>query len=244
MFISNQFQPDDGSDGVFRFIGFILSVVLLPPARRESIDIKKSVKRSFSALVRDANIAGLFIIRFSYMLCVGSIWAFLPLIADTRYGMSSSAIGVLMSLLVFSSAALSLPIGTLADKINKRALLFLGGILSLVGIWFLIFASDTHDLIIVVAFFGLGGGILTTVSTAMSAVMGKSLDSVGSVMSLLMAGHSAGMFTGPLLSGFIMDHTGSMDMAFKISGVVLLLFLSVSWFLTRHYYSVEASTRQ
>jgi MFS family permease len=146
------------------------------------------------------------------MFCVGSLWSFLPLIADTKYDMSSSTIGFLMSLIVFSNAVLSYPIGMLADKMSKRFLVF------------------------------LGGGFLTTSSTAMSAVIGKKLGSTGSVMSLVMVGHSAGMFTGPLLSGIIMDYTGNINAAFQIGGIVALILLMIAYVLTKDYHLVEKNT--
>lgn len=227
--------------GLVCVIGFILSITLLPPVSRENINQKKVVPKTFGNLLTDANILALLIIRFGHVLCVGTIWTFLPLVADKQYAMSSSTIGILISSLVLVSAVLSYPMGVLADKFNKRALLLLGGLLTLIGVLLLAFSDDARDLILVVTFFGLGGGILTTVATAMSAVMGKRFNSTGSVMSLLMLGHSIGMFIGPLASGVIMDVTGSVNSAFKISAGVLLVVIIAAWILTAGYIKIEAA---
>ena len=228
-------QASFGAMGMACVVGFILSLAFLPSVREESINVKKTVPQSYRVLIRNKNVLGILLIRFGYMVCVGSFWSFLPLVADTQYKMSSSAIGILMSLIVLTSAVLSYPVGMLADNLSKRFLVFLGGVLTLAGMLFLFTADSVRDLFVVVGLLGLGGGFLTTASAAMSAVMGKKLAATGSVMSLLMAGHSAGMFVGPLLSGIVMDYTGSVNRAFEIGGLVCLVLLVIAYYLTKDY---------
>ncbi len=224
-----------GAMGIACLIGVVLSLSLLPGVKEENINVKRTVPKRYRILMRDKNVMGVFIIRFGYMLCVGSLWSFLPLIADTKYGMSSSAIGGLLSLLVLTSAAMSYPVGLLADNSSKRLLIFIGGIMTLVGMLYLYSSNSIRDLFVVVVLLGLGGGFLTTASTAMSAVIGKKLAATGSVMSLMMVGHSAGMFTGPLLGGIVMDITGSVDRAFEIGAIICLILLVIAYFLTTNY---------
>lgn len=221
--------------GLVCLIGFILSITLLPGTKEENIKVKRTAPKSYRILMRDRNVLGILLIRFGYMLCVGSFWSFLPLIADTKYGMSSSAIGILLSIIVLTSAVASYPVGMLADSSSKRLLVFIGGSFTLTGMLYLYSSNSSRDLFVVVGLLGLGGGFLTTASTAMSAVIGKKLAATGSVMSLLMAGHSAGMFVGPLLSGVVMDLTGSVDRAFEIGAFICLILLVFAYFLTRNY---------
>lgn len=225
--------------GIACLVGFILSITLLPSVREENVNVKRTAPIRYRILVKDRNVLGILIIRFGYMLCVGSFWSFLPLIADTEYGMSSSTIGILMAIIVLTSAVLSYPVGMLADNFSKRFLVYIGGSLTLAGMLMLYSAESVRDLFIVVSLFGLGGGFLTTASTAMTAVMGKHLAATGSVMSLLMAGHSAGMFTGPLLSGLVMDLTGNINRAFEIGAIVCLILLVIAFFLTKDYRQVD-----
>ncbi len=130
---------------------------------------------------------------------------------------------------------MSYPVGLLADNSSPRLLIFIGGIMTLAGMLYLYSSNSVRDLFMVVVLLGLGGGFLTTASTAMSAVIGKKLAATGSVMSLLMAGHSAGMFTGPLLGGIVMDITGSVDRAFEIGAIICLILLVIAYFLTTNY---------
>ncbi len=221
--------------GLACLAGFMLSLGLLPGVSEENVNVKRTAPRSYRFLLRDRNVMGIVIIRFGYMLCVGSFWSFLPLIADTQYGMSSSHIGILMSIIVLTSAVTSYPAGLLADTSSKRLMVFVGGIFTLAGMMYLYAARSPRDLFLVVGLLGIGGGFLTTASTAMSAAIGKKLAATGSVMSLLMAGHSAGMFIGPLLSGLVMDITGNVSRAFEIGAFVCLLLLVAAYFLTKSY---------
>ncbi|NQU65504.1 MAG: hypothetical protein HQ517_14640 [SAR324 cluster bacterium] len=61
-------------------------------------------------------------------------------------------------------------------------------------------------------------------------------------MSLLMVGHSAGIFTGPFLSGIIMDYSGNINAAFQIGGIICLIQLVAAYFLTKDYHLAEKST--
>ena len=60
---------------------------------------------------------------------VGIVWAFLPLFAKLKFSASSSAIGVLIMLGVLVSGALHVPMGLLADKINKKWMVATGGLI-------------------------------------------------------------------------------------------------------------------
>ena len=228
--------------GIVCAIGFLLSLLLLPPVAEEKSKARNKQPRSFKNLVNNQEIVGIFIVRFGYMLCVGSLWSFLPLIADAKFGMSSTTIGILISLIVFSSAVLSYPIGVISDKFNKRVPVFVGGAIVLSGIFLLYHSRTSHDLFIVVVLFGAGGALLTTSSDAMSAVIGNKMAAPGSVMSLVMAGHSAGMFSGPLLSGIVLDYSGNVYAAFAIAGVVFAVILAAAFFLTKGYYLFEADS--
>ncbi len=226
--------------GAACLIGVFLSLLLLPSVKDERINVKKAIPKKYKDLIRYKSVIGVLIIRYGYMVCVGSFWSFLPLIADSQFGMSSSAIGILVSALVLINAVISYPAGVLADISSKRFWVFLGGGFTFAGMLFLYSSSDVSDLYIVVGLLGIGGGFLTTASTAMSAVIGKKLSATGSVMSLLMAGHSAGMFTGPLLSGIVMDMTGNPNRAFEMGAVLCLILLIIGYFLTKNFREFDA----
>ena len=98
------------------------------------------------------------------------------------------------------------------------------------------------ELYLVAVLIGIGGGFLTPVTTAMSAVIGKSLKSIGTVMSMLNMGQSLGMFVGPLVAGLIMDHA-NLNTAFLLSGITFTVLLLAGMVLSRNYRMIELSSR-
>lgn len=226
------------SMGLVCIFGCLLCVFRLPSKQSEQIVIKRVIPLPAKLLITNINVIGVLLVRFGYILCVGALWAFLPLIAETDYDLSSSAIGIIMSLVVFTSALLSVPIGVLSDRTSKRFLMLIGGALTLFGILLLYRSSRSWELYLIAGFVGVGGGFLTPATTAMSAVIGKKLHSVGSVMSILTMGQSMGMVVGPLLAGLIIDYSDSKS-AFLVGGIVFFGLLIVSFGLTCNYQAME-----
>ena len=227
-----------GAMGLVCFLGLVLCAVFLPSVDSEWQFHQRALPLSALNLLGDHNVIGMFLVRFGYIFCIGVLWAFLPLIAETEYGLSSSFIGFLMSVIVFSSAILSAPVGVLSDRMSKRLLLTIGGCLSTAGILSLFWSSSHYQLFFVVALVGIGGGFLTPSTTAMSAVIGKKHQSLGSVMSILTMGQSMGMFVGPLVAGLIIDFFSTKP-AFLFGGITFFVLLLISLFLTRNYAQYE-----
>jgi MFS transporter, DHA1 family, multidrug resistance protein len=101
--------------GVLSMVGFLLAFVFLPPVSAERKVSQSEDMATWATLLTDKTIVGLFLLRFVYVFCIGTIWCFLPVLADGM-GLSSSKIGVLVMLGVFVSGALQLPMGVLADR--------------------------------------------------------------------------------------------------------------------------------
>jgi DHA1 family multidrug resistance protein-like MFS transporter len=158
----------------------------------------------------------------AFTTCIGIVWAFLPLLADTRFGLSSSDIGILVMLGVLIACLLQTPMGLLADRMNKRALILVGGLLTAASVFSLGYAQGFWGLFLTNALFGMGGGIAMPAVMAMTVIIGRQTGAMGSVMGLLTMGHSLGMFIGPVLAGLMMD-SFALDFAFLGGTVVMLI---------------------
>jgi MFS family permease len=197
------------SMGVLAAIGCMLSFFLLPPASSEKImKTRRTPPMSIMSLLKDKVIAGLFIIRFSYITCIGIIWCFLPVYADSEFQLSSSSIGILIMLVVFISGILQVPIGFFADRVNKRRMVILGCLIIICAIYSFSCARGFWDIVAADILFGIGGGLSTPPVMALAVVKGNKTKSMGSIMSLLTIGHSLGMMTGSFFAGIIMDYFG------------------------------------
>jgi DHA1 family multidrug resistance protein-like MFS transporter len=216
--------------GIFSGIGFLLCVFLLPPLSMEKVKISKQDMVPWKNLLTDRGIISIFIFRYAYVCCIGVIWCFLPVFADTQFGLSSSLIGILVMLGVFVSGALNLPLGYAADRLNKKMMIITGGIISTIGMILPFWATGFYDLVIAVTIFGTGGGISMPAITAYAVIKGDEKKAMGSVMSIMTVAHSLGMLTGSMAAGLAMDFL-SLKMSFPCGTLVMAVGTIAFWMI-------------
>ena len=208
--------------GLMAFIGFLLSLFLLPPTSSESIMGSSRQPLSWRTLLRDRQVAGLFIFRFAYVLCVGIIWGFIPLLADVEFAASSSLIGILVMLGVFISGLIHMPMGYLADRVSKKIMVTAGGLMVGYGVCSFEWAGGIGDLVVATMIFGIGGGVSMPALMAMAVLKGSGTHAMGSVMALMTMAHSLGMLCGALLGGLMMDFF-QLRWAFPLGAIVMMI---------------------
>lgn len=214
------------SMGIFCFTGFLLCLVFLPPKKKEPLVSRGRSPQRFTLMLRNPHLLGMFLFRFATTMCMGAFWSFAPLIADAKYHLSGSAIGILIMLCVLISAILTTPTGYLADRINKRFLVVLGGFISVFSMLF--FAYSYHAWILYAAsiLLGISGGISVSAMMAMAVFVGRTDKHMGSIISLITMGHSLGMMTGPILAGILIDllniHFAFMTLAVFMAAISLV----------------------
>ncbi len=209
------------SMGALSCLGLLLCMVFLPPVSEEKAGITKHVVVPWAVLVKDKALISIFIFRYAYIACIGVIWSFLPLYADREFGLSGSLTGILVTLGVFVSGLLQLPMGYAADRMSRTGMIIIGGLFSAVGMLMPYFATSFSDLVIAVCIFGLGGGISMPAVMASAVLKGDEKKAMGSVMSIMTIAHSLGMLTGSMAAGLAMDFF-SLRMSFP-SGTLIML---------------------
>lgn len=217
--------------GALAFIGFLLSLVFLPPVRSE-----RSTQRyrfdGWMPLLRNERIIGLFLFRFAYTACIGIIWGFQPVFADAEMGLSTSAIGVLVALGVLTAGVLQTPMGYLADRVSRRGMAISGGVIVTYAVASFSWAVGFWDLFVANILFGVGGGVAMAPVMAMAVRAGSRTGAMGSVLSLLTVGHSLGMMCGALLAGVTMELV-ALRPAFAFGSVIMLAGMATFHVLTR-----------
>jgi MFS family permease len=191
-------------------------------------------------LLYDSDMAGLFLFRLAYAACIGVIWSFLPVLGDLEFSLSSSSIGILVTLGIFSSGLLHVPMGLLADRINRKMMVVTGGLVITYAIFSFQWADSFNELVMSSVLFGFGGGISMPALMALSVLKGNSTEAMGSVMGLLAMAHSLGMLTGSLLAGLMMD-VFQLRRAFPSGGVIMIL--SVGLFIVLSYHKKVTPAR-
>jgi len=215
--------------GVLAMVGFGLCLALLPPTHTEVARRKKRIPLQWGAIVGDRVMVGLFSFRLAYTAGIGIIWGFLPVLADSEAHLNSSQIGVLVMLGVLVSGVVQLPMGYLADRFNRKAMVLAGGTLAGLAVFSFQWAAGYKMLMGVSALFGLGGGTAMPALMAVSVFKGHETESMGSVMALLTVAHSLGMLVGALSAGLIMDWY-QLRSAFGLGGVLIIAGVAVFWY--------------
>ena len=227
------------SMGFLTFLGFMLSFFLLPPTKSERVVSRGIEPLPWKWVLQDKEMAGLFFFRLAYAACIGVIWSFLPVLADVEFSLSSSSIGILVAIGVFSSGLLHVPMGFMADRVNRKMMVVAGGLIITYAIFSFDWADSYGDLLSASMLFGLGGGVSMPALMALAVLKGGEIDGMGSVMGLLAMAHSLGMLAGSLLAGLMMD-VSRLRNAFPAGAVMMMLCLGLFMLLTHHKKVVSA----
>ena len=225
--------------GCLTFSGFLLSFFLLPHTKSEQVVSRGIEPMAWKWVLRDKDMAGLFLFRLAYAGCIGVIWSFLPVLADLEFSLSSSSIGILVTLGVFSSGLLHVPMGFMADRVNRKMMIVGGGLIITYAIFSFYWANSLGDLLLASVLFGLGGGISMPALMALAVIKGNEIDAMGSVMGLLAMAHSLGMLAGSLLAGLMMD-VSRLRHAFPSGAVLMMTCLGIFIVLAYHKKEVPA----
>ncbi len=217
------------SMGILAFMGGLLAQILLPAAAAERITRAPKALGSWKRLLFDREIIGLFIFRFGYTFGIGSIWGFLPILADTEHGLSSAAIGSILMVGVLLSGITQIPMGIVADRLNKHRMIGFGGIFVCLSLAAIEWARSYAGLVVLNGVFGIGGGLCMAAHMALAVQTGGRMNCMGSVMAILTVAHSAGMMAGALLAGLAMDLVG-LRVVFPMGSAVMLACTLVFFF--------------
>ncbi len=229
------------SMGFLALIGFLFSLLLLPPTRSEQSLSRKNGLISWAQLLKDKELIGLCLFRFTYLACIGIILGFLPVYADSAFSLSSTSIGILVMLGIFVSGLMQIPMGFLADRVNRNLMIITGGLITGIAIFLFEWAGGFWDLFFDNILFGLGGGISMPAIMALALIKGNNTKAMGSVMALMTMAHSMGMFAGSILAGLVMDifqlrqafFLGSLIMGFGVCFFTICIYAPKSNGLTR-----------
>ena len=208
--------------GALTLTGFSLCLLLLPRETLGSREVAGPRKKPvpYGKLARVPAVLSLFVFRACFTTCIGITWAFLPLFASSRLGLSSSAIGMVVMINVLLAGILQVPMGYCADRFSKKTMTITGGILGMAAMLFLDGSKSFWELFLVNAALGVAGGISFPAVMAASVIEGRRNKAMGSVMGILALAHSAGMLAGPMIAGTFLDYS-SFKTLFMIGAAIM-----------------------
>jgi MFS family permease len=171
------------------------------------------VKEAYKAIFRDPKF---YWIGFSYLFISFSILT--PFTFLTTYTTQelkipyASAAGLLVAIAV-AGAIGKLILGYISDKTGRIKIMMLCGILTGSGTLGMAYAHELSSLFIFSTFFGIGYGTLWSLYAASARDLFHK-DYSGSILGLWTVFHGTGSIISPVLSGVIIDATGSYVWAF------------------------------
>ncbi len=203
--------------GFISFVGFLLSLFFLP--EKKNTGEHATTQRGYRQFFRPRILKGTFFYRLCFSIGIGVTWAFLPIFGDNILELSSSQIGLLISLNILVATLLQTPFGRLADRFAKGWFISAGGIMAASALCMIPFTRNFTEIFLVNLLLGISGGIAMPALTALTVEEGKKIGEMGSLMSLFVLFHSMGMIIGPLLAGASAQYV-SLTVTFVTGGAI------------------------
>ena len=153
----------------------------------------------------------------------GAFWGLGPVYA-TGAGLSDTGVALFMSTVIFGGALLQWPIGHLSDHHDRRMVLMnvsLFGAAAALAVFYLAEASLNLSLVVAVAFGGCAFSIYALSVAHTNDLMESSQMLESSRSLLLLSGIGASI--GPVLSGFVIEASGSHSLMLYFSILLVAL---------------------
>lgn len=160
----------------------------------------------------------------------------------TDVGISASSAALVLSLSAGSGIPGRLIMGSLSDRMSRKALVIICALLQAAAMAWLIWSRDLWMFYLFAVVFGFGfGGADATITALIGDTFG--VYSIGAIMGVLSIAWGIGATIGPVVGGLIFDVTKSYFIAFLI-GVLATLVTILSVALTRRETGINKELRK
>jgi MFS family permease len=166
-------------------------------------------------------------------LANGAFWALGPVFAQDK-GLDLLGVGLFMSATVIGGAISQWPLGWLSDRMDRRCVMLLAGLISFGAAVVLMLQTDASQISLLVgaAGFGMGAFPLYALSVAHANDHADPKDFV-EVSSGLLLVYGLGASIGPVLAGILRQTVPGPTLFYFTAAIHLLLVLFVVWRMQR-----------
>ena len=190
--------------GGLNLIALFLALLLLP--RHEPHQI--TPQKSYLKMLKESSVVkGLFSYRLPTSLARGVFSCFLPIFGGINLGLSSSAIGALISINILLNSILQVPGGKLADKFSRRKLIVIGIIIDALCLLIIPLMHNFLELLVVCILSSSARPFAVPSAYVLATEEGRKYG-MGLSMGILNMAMSIGMAIGPFIGGWIADAVG------------------------------------
>lgn len=218
------------ANGVIALFG-ILAFALMPwpKAASESKGPRPAPVR-LRTLAREGFYIGLIFFSLFYVR-VASNWILMPLIAHSRFHLSVSTIGLILTAGAVSNFCILFFTPRLARLFGRVRVIVLSCLLTLAGCAVLAFGDRPEFIWLSSILFGISGGVAFPNITAYAVDVAPA-NQRGPVMGLLRTAQDLALIVGPLFTGLLADHLG-LGFQGGLLGCMALLTLATVAFAWR-----------
>lgn len=203
--------------GAFNLIAFLVVSLFLPEVRhREKVTGSPA---SFQEMLASKTMRGIFGFQLGTSSARGIFSTFLPVFAGIYLGLGTSLIGVLLTIQILLSSLLQVPAGKIADRINRRVLVVLGSLVSLMAYGLFPSAGSFVILLTICIVMSIGDASAMPAVAAMTVREGRKFG-MGITVSAYNMMFNAGMVVGPILGGVLVDSLGINTVFYFASALV------------------------
>ncbi len=180
----------------------------LVPRIAPQVQQNKAATVPLLTLIKDNRVKATSLYMASRAVFRQSIIAFLPILAVNTLGMSTSSLGLVLSLYLLSGAVAQGLFGPMADRFNKNALIIFGSVLAPVLVFFLPEMRNSLGFMAILVPVALISALSRVSAMAIGVEVGAKYRRMGSSMGVINGAMSLGQFIGPLVFGYVMDQFG------------------------------------
>nr|WP_321396667.1 MFS transporter [uncultured Desulfobacter sp.] len=215
--------------GGLALVTALVVAVFLPADKAHLGDIKRPEPYPVTKIVANKTAAGILIMRFFAASGQGSVYTFLPILA-MQLNLSSSQVGIILTMNIFLIAFLQRASGGLADRINPKHLIIYGTFACGITVLGMPFVHGFIPILVLNILMGMANGLSLPGGLVITGRLGQTMG-MASIMSLNDAAWGLGFIVSPILSGLILDWIGvsyvfiTGSLLILLGGVVVTVFL-------------------
>jgi DHA1 family multidrug resistance protein-like MFS transporter len=212
-------------NGIIALFGIVAFALMPWPKAASETKGPRSAPVRLRTLAKEGFYVGLIFFSLFYVR-VASNWILMPLIALSRFDLSVSTIGLILTTGAASNFSILFFTPHLARLFGRVRIIVLSCVLTLAGCAVLALADRPELIWLSSILFGISGGVGFPNITAYAADIAPA-DQRGPVMGLLRTAQDLALIVGPLFTGLLADHLGLGFQGGLLGCLVLLTLATV-----------------
>ncbi|MFN3889506.1 MAG: MFS transporter [Beijerinckiaceae bacterium] len=214
-------------NGVVALVGMVAFALMPWPKQEEVKRAQAPQSGGLGRLARQGMGIGLMYFSIFYVR-VASNWVLLPLIAQSKFNLELTTIGLILTCGAIANLTVLSTVGALVRIFGRIQVITLSSVLTLVACAMLAFGEHEAFLWITSILFGAAAGVASpTLNAYVAEVAPEGMR--GPAMGLLRTMQDLSLILGPLVTGLLSDHTG-LGYRGGLLGCLVLLSLATVMF--------------